>query len=300
MSLSGQQFRIAAGAHAATIAEVGASIRSYTFHGRDVTLPYGEDVISPKGSGAVLVPWPNRIREGQYTFDGVQQQLALSEPAKRNATHGLARWTRWTPVRQTPESVTLGTDVVPQPGWPFELRVDVTYTLDERDGLQVGAIARNMGARRLPFGIGFHPYIAIGNHDMSTASIRLAAGERLVVDEAAIPIGRRAVKGSEYDLYLGRPLGRLRLDDAFTDLERDESGHASVVVHAGADDGGQVWMDAGFRFAQVFTAEALTDGRSGIAVEPMTCPADAFNSGDGLLVLAPRDEWAGTWGIRPR
>jgi aldose 1-epimerase len=298
MSLSGQQYRIAAGDHAATIVEVGAGIRHYTHRGRDVTLPYGEDEIAPKGCGAVLVPWPNRIREGRYTFDGVRQQLALTEPAKRNASHGLARWARWTPVRQTPESVTLGIDIVPQPGWPFELRVDVTYLLDEANGLRVTAVARNLGAHRLPFGIGFHPYVAIGSHAMSSVSVELAAAERLLVDDAAIPFGRRTVARTEYDLSRGRPLGRLRLDDAFTGLARAD-GRASVVVRATADSGARVWMDQSFPFVQVFTAESITPGVGGVAVEPMSCPADAFNSGDGLLVLEPRDEWVGNWGIEP-
>jgi len=299
MSMSGQQYRIAAGDHAATIVEVGAGIRSYTHRGRDVTLPYGEDELAPKGCGAVLVPWPNRIRDGRYTFDGVEQQLALSEPARRNASHGLARWARWQAVSQSPDSVTLGIDVVPQPGWPFELRVDVTYALDEVLGLSVSAIARNLGTRRLPFGIGFHPYVSIGTHEMSSASVRLGAAERLVVDDAAIPVGRQAVAGTQYDLSRGRPLGRLRLDDGFTGLDRDVDARASVVVRAGMDTGARVWLDGSFGFVQVFTSEVVAQGRAGVAVEAMTCPADAFNSGDGLLVLDPRAEWAGTWGIDP-
>src|SRR5579859_1807990 len=287
MSMSGQQYRIAAGDHAATIVEVGAGIRSYTHRRRDVTLPYGEDELAPKGCGAVLVPWPNRIREGRYMFDGVEQQLALSEPAKRNASHGLARWSRWHAVAQSPDSVTLGIDIVPQPGWPFELRVDVTYALDEVLGLNVSTIARNLGTRRLPFGIGFHPYVSIGSHPMSSASVELTASERLLVDEAAIPFGRRAVAGTQYDLSRGRKLGGLRLDDAFTGLGRDGA-RASAVVRAGNDRGARLWMDESFQFVQVFTAEGIAHDAGAIAVEPMTCPANAFNSGDGLLVLDPR------------
>jgi len=298
MSMSGQQFRISAGEHAATIVEVGAGIRAYTFRGRDVTVSYGEDELTPKGCGAVLVPWPNRIRSGRYTFDGIDQQLALTEPAKGNASHGLARWARWTPVRQASDSVTLGIDVVPQPGWPFELRVDVTYTLDEASGLHVAAIARNMGAHRLPFGIGFHPYVAIGTQPMSSAAVRLSASQRLVVDDGAIPVGSRAVAGTPYDLSRGRPLGKLRLDDAYTGLAR-ENGRATVDVRVGKDAGARIWLDESFPFAQVFTAELVTNRAGGIAVEPMSCPANAFNSGDGLVVLAPHDEWAGAWGIEP-
>ncbi|MDT4938875.1 MAG: aldose 1-epimerase [Pseudonocardiales bacterium] len=298
MTLTGEQYRIIAGDHDATIVEVGAGLRRYTHRGRDVTFGYHENELTPKGCGAVLVPWPNRIRAGRYTFDGADYQLALTEVARGNASHGLARWARWLAVRHTTDSVTLGLDVVPQPGWPFELRVEVTYALDARTGLSVSTVARNTGMRRLPFGIGFHPYVAIGHEPLSAVSVRLAAAERLVTDDASIPVGKRAVAATPYDLSGGGRLGRLRLDDAFTGLARD-GGRTNVVVRAGRGTGARLWLDERFGYVQVFTAEVLAHGAGGVAVEPMTCPADAFNSGDGLLVLEPDARWSGTWGIAP-
>src|ERR1700753_2460896 len=134
MALTGAQFELAAGEFAATIVEVGAGLRRYTFRGIDVTVPYGEDVLPPKGDGGVLVPWPNRLRGGQYTFAGQAYQLALTEAAQRQAIHGLARWARWTPLTIEADSVTLGIDLVPQIGWLFEVRVEVTYRLHPEDG----------------------------------------------------------------------------------------------------------------------------------------------------------------------
>src|SRR5258707_417490 len=126
-ALSGTQYELVAGEFAATVVEVGAGLRRFTFRGIDVTVPYGRDVLPPKGAGAVLVPWPNRLRNGHYSFAGQSYQLALTEPAQRNAIHGLARWVRWTPLIVTPDSVTLGVDLVPQTGWLFQVRVEVTY-----------------------------------------------------------------------------------------------------------------------------------------------------------------------------
>ena len=137
MALTGRQFSIAAGDHEATVVEVGAGLRRYARRGVDVTVTYGEDELPPKGCGAVLVPWPNRLRGGRYTFEGVSYQLPLSEPLVGNAIHGLGRWARWTKVRQAPAAVTLALDIVPQPGWPFEIRVELTYALDAEYGLAV-------------------------------------------------------------------------------------------------------------------------------------------------------------------
>ena len=92
---SGAQYRIRHGEHAATITEVGAALREYAVGGRDVVHPFAEDALPPAGNGAVLVPWPNRLRDGQYTYEGVDYQLPLNEPGRRTALHGLASWQRW-------------------------------------------------------------------------------------------------------------------------------------------------------------------------------------------------------------
>jgi aldose 1-epimerase len=297
MALTGQKFTIAAGDHAATIVEVGAGLRRYAHRGVDVTVPYGDAELPPRGCGAVLVPWPNRIRGGKYTFDGVDYQLPLSEPSAGNAIHGLGRWARWVLVRHEKSFVTLALDIVPQTGWPFEIRAEVTYALDAEHGLVVTALARNIGTVRAPFGAGFHPYLTTRGHRLADVKVRVPAGERLVLDDAQVPVGIQAVAGTPYDLRRGRRLGALRLDDAYGSL-RTEQGRGAVEVSTRAG-GAVVWFDETFGFAQVFTLDSLVGGPPAVAVEPMTCPADAFNSGTGLMVLPPGGSWTGTWGIQP-
>ncbi|MEP6598510.1 MAG: aldose 1-epimerase family protein [Actinomycetota bacterium] len=297
MALSGQQFTIRAGYHQATITEVGAVLRRYTFGGADVVASFGEDEVQPRSAGGVLVPWPNRLRGGRYTFDGQPQQVAITEPDKGNALHGLGRWVRWAPLRAEQALVSLGVDLVPQKGWPFEVRVEVTYGLNPEFGLTVTAVARNTGARRAPFGAGFHPYLALHGHPLDEVTLRLPASQHLVIDEAAIPVGVRPVAGTPHDFRRGRRLGRLRLDDAYTGLEL-EDGRGVAELHTGSG-AVRVWFDSTFRYLQVFTAERLIQGLPAIAVEPMTCPADAFNTGTGLIVLEPGGSWTGSWGISP-
>lgn len=297
MAFSGRQFPIAAGEHAATIVEVGAGLRSYTVGGADVTCSYGEDELAPKGCGATLVPWPNRIRGGTYTFEGARQQLALTEPEAGNAIHGLGRWARWTKVRHETDRVTLRLDVVPQTGYPFQVRVETTFALHPHDGLRVTVTARNSGPTRAPFGAGAHPYLSTRGHQLDDVTLQVPARERLVVDDAQVPIGARSVAKSPHDLRRGKRLRSLRLDDGFTGLVTTEGrGRAEVRTTSG---GARLWFDATFEFLQVFTREDLTPGRHGVAIEPMTCAPDAFNSGAGLIVLQPRELWSGSWGITP-
>ena len=297
MNLSGQHYVIEAGRHRATVVEVGAGLQNYTFDGTDVTGSYADDALTPKACGITLVPWPNRIRDGKYTFEGTTYQLPLTEPAARNASHGLGRWVRWTKVRHEPDTVTLRLDIVPQTGYPFEVRVDVTYALHPEHGLRVTHEAANQGRGRAPFGAGSHPYLSTRGHALADTTVQLPARERLVVDDRQVPIGVRPVDGSDRDFRRGRRLRAVRLDDGFTGLITSEGkGVAEVRTR---DGGARLWFDETYKFLQVFTMDALTRNRPAVAIEPMTCAPNAFNTGAGLIILEPGGTWNGSWGIVP-
>jgi galactose mutarotase-like enzyme/MFS family permease len=206
MALTGKQFTISAGDHQATVVEVGGGLRRYTHRGVDVLASYGEDELPPKGAGAVLVPWPNRMRGGRYAFLGEPYQLPISEVATGNAIHGLGRWARWVPKAVDAASVTLALDIAPQTGWPFEVRVEISYALHPDHGLGITAVARNHGATRAPFGAGFHPYVALRGTRLDDVALHVPAGQRLVTDEAQLPVGTRAVSGTPFDMRSGRKL----------------------------------------------------------------------------------------------
>jgi aldose 1-epimerase len=297
VSLSGAQYVIEAGAHRATVVEVAAGLQNYTVDGVDVTGSYGDDELPPKGCGITLVPWPNRIRDGKYTFDGTSYQLPLTEPAAHNAIHGLGRWVRWTKVRHEADSVTLRLDVVPQNGYPFEVRVDVTYAVHPANGLRVTQTATNNGRRRAPFGAGSHPYLSTRGHALADTTLLLPARELLVVDDKQVPIGVRRVDGTDHDLRRGRRLRSLRLDDGFTGLITSEGRGAAEIRTP--DGGARLWFDETYKFLQVFTRDALTANRPAVAIEPMTCAPNAFNTGVGLIILDPGGTWSGSWGIEP-
>ena len=298
MNLSGAQYVIEAGGHRATVVEVGAGLQRYTHDGVDVTGTYGMDELPPKACGIVLVPWPNRIRGGKYSFDGADYQLALTEPAARNAIHGLGRWARWTTVHHSLDRVTLRLDVVPQNGYPFPVRAEVTYALDPERGLSVTITARNLGSRRAPFGAGSHPYLSTRGHSLADVRLRLPAAERLVTDEKGLPVGVRPVAGGDHDLRRGKRLKALRMDDGFTALA-DEPAQRYAELRTPKGTGARLWFDPAFSYLQVLTLDALTPGQPAVAIEPMTCAPDAFNSGAGLIVLDPGGGWSGTWGITP-
>ncbi|WP_375480753.1 aldose 1-epimerase family protein [uncultured Jatrophihabitans sp.] len=297
--LGGETWTITSGPHRATIAEVGAGLRSYTHEGRDVTCRYGDDELPPKGCGTTLVPWPNRIRDGRYTFDGVEQQLALTEPDKRNAIHGLGRWARWSLVEQTSDSVRLGLDIVPQKGYPFQLHAEVEYVLEYARGLVVELSGRNDGSQRAPFGMGSHPYLSAQGASLDDVLLGVAADETFDVDDQQIPVRTRPIRDDE-DFGGSSRLGARRFDQGFTSLVIEDSvpdDLYSMVHLSGAGFSSSIWFDSGFKYLQVYTVDEVSPGQPGVAFEPMTCAPNAFNSGDGLLVLEPGESWSGRWGI---
>src|SRR5437016_6075237 len=128
---SGEQFDIASGEHRATIVEVGGGVREYFVGDRPVLDPYPIDAMCDGARGAPLIPWPNRLAEGRYRFDGVDHQLPLSEPDRNNAIHGLLRWRSWRAVERSADRVVVGTTLHPMAGYPFALEVRIEYSLDD-------------------------------------------------------------------------------------------------------------------------------------------------------------------------
>lgn len=301
---SGRQHHLALGDQRATIAEVGASVRTYAVGGRDVVLPFDEDVIAPAFSGAVLVPWPNRLRDGQYTWDGTDHQVAVTEPDRGTALHGLVAHARFERVAagSGPDgdtSVTLRHDLVPTPGYPFPLRVDVTYALSEA-GLRVHVAATNLGGVDAPYGIGFHPWLSPGDAAVDDCTLRIDATSQVTVDDRLLPTGTRPLSGTE-DRRTPQPLAGVALDDAFVDVTRDADGLAWIEL--GSPDGraSAVWMDGSMDTWQVCTGDGIPRlMRRGVAAEPMSCIADAFRTGERLVRLAPGATHEVTWGLALR
>jgi aldose 1-epimerase len=295
---SGEQITIAAGDQQAVVVEVGGGLRSYSAGGRELIDGYGADEMCSSGRGQVLIPWPNRVQDGAYEFHGRRHQLPLNEPERRNAIHGLVRWAAWTAAEHEPHRAVMEYVLHPQPGYPFSLKISVEYVLSDR-GLQVRTTATNLGNETCPYGSGAHPYLTLGTTTIDPLILRLPARTVLRSDERGLPIGMEAVEGMEYDFRQSRRIGPTVLDHAFTDLERDEDGITHVELRD-PDHGTQVslWVDQSYPYLMLFSGDPLPDvSRRSLAVEPMTCPPNAFRTGDALIRLERGSSFTGAWGI---
>jgi aldose 1-epimerase len=282
----------------AIITQVGASLRTLRIGGLDLTQPYPEYSMPPFGDGIVLVPWPNRVKDGFWSLDGVAQQLDITEPARHNAIHGLLRFAAYRVAEMHDDSVTLEATVFPQHGYPFLLETSVTYQLTD-DGISVTHRITNESDSLAPAAIGTHPFFQIGDVDTDDLTLTVHASTRFPVDERLNVDAEIAVEGTDYDLRGGRRVADLQLDDAFGGVTTDDQVSAVLT----AEDGRSValWQDENFPYVQVFTTREFPRGTgtvTAIAIEPMTAPADAFNSGQSLRWLEPGETWQATWGVR--
>jgi len=312
---SGEQFVIESDGYRAVVTQGGGALRELTYEGCHLVDGFAADARSAGGRGQLLMPWPNRVRDGRYTFAGTEQQLALTEPQRLNASHGLARWAAWSPVSQ-PEtqsrsvpssaqgddasSVSLELWLMAQTGYPWTLRLQVTYTLDG-SGLHVTQAAENHATTAAPYASGAHPYLSAGPGPVDGWELTCPAAVRGLSDpERLLPTGREDVEGTAYDFREPQLMGGVQVNHAFTDLARDADGIATTTLRDPATgDGVALWVDRHHRWLMLYTADDVpATARRSLAVEPMTAPADAFNSAEDLRILEPGERFAARWGIR--
>ncbi len=294
---SGEQIEIELGDQRVVVTEVGAGLRVYSVGDHDVVNGYGDDEMATAGRGQVLIPWPNRLEDGRYEFEGREHQLPLTEPERANAIHGLVRWSAWNVAAREPNRVVMESRLHPQPGYPFTLDLSIEYALSDK-GLAVRTTATNVGPDRCPYGCGAHPYLTVGTETVDATVLRAPARTVLQADGRGIPTGATPVAGTDYDFREPRAISGTRLDHGFTDLERDEDGLATVEL-ANPDSGVALalWVDESYPYLMLFTGDLPEVERCALAVEPMTCAPNAFRSGESLIVLEPGGSVTSTWGI---
>jgi galactose mutarotase-like enzyme len=298
---TGEQVEISHGGQRAVVTEVGGSLRSYSVEGREVLDGFGINEMRSAARGAALIPWPNRLEDGSYEFGGRRYQTPLSEPERHNAIHGLTRWMNWETADRAADRVVMALVLHPQEGYPFALALEIEYRLSA-DGLSVRTSARNVGSEAAPYGTGHHPYIQAGTPLVDEATLQISAASRLELDRRQNATGKRLpVEGTEFDFRRPRRIGAVKLDDAYTDLERNSRGRGLVVLTgSGGRPAVTVWMDESYPYVMAFTGDALPDAarrRRSLGVEPMTCAPNAFRSGQGLRVLDPGATFTCEWGL---
>lgn len=298
----GDLFTLSAGSYRAQISTVGAIVESLSVGDRDLLVRNPDQGPTQFYRGAIVAPWPNRIGDGRYHWDGQEIQTPLTEPERGNALHGLVTYQPFTPVTLAEDEIVLRSELFPSPGYPFHLLLTVHHGLDPEAGLTTTVTARNIGGQDAPYGVCPHPYLVAGPEPLDDWSLEVSAGTVLTVTEdRLLPTGTAPVApGSDFDFSRAAQIGSLFIDHAFTDLGRDDQGVLKVTVTAPGGTGVVLTAGEECGWLQVHTGDRPEpeNHRLGLAVEPMTCPPDAFRSGTDVVRLAPGADHAASWSIR--
>jgi aldose 1-epimerase len=286
--MSSQTLTIANGDSYAIINLVGSALVGLCF-GEHELIP--ETDLGPKVfAGTLLTPWPNRIQNGTYQFEGRQYQLEIRD-GMGNALHGLVDEQRADVLESRTGYAKLETFLVASEGYPANLRVESVFELSATE-LTVSYQVTNQGSGNAPVGIGTHPYF----HFTDSTKIEINAKLAAVHDSQMIPIGE--VPAGDLGLGAGRValVSNLKLDTQFGQLGDPV---ATVTNDEFAYD---IWQQDA-KWLMVYNTNVFPWAKglgNAIAIEAQTCPADAFNTGEDLRVLSSGETTSMRWGVRLR
>lgn len=297
---TGNQYSIHHGDFSAVVCELGSKLRRFDYGGKEVFCSYGPDDLTPTCCGYILAPWPNRIKDGEYDFNCKHYCAPVNEyhpEPRNNANHGYAYQYMWKLESLTENSVTQSLRFPNLDGYPFDVTVTATYELNDK-GMTVTVSARNDGDEPAPWALGLHPWVANGKNgetseqrdaDSAACRLKIDADTHVTVDAGLVPNGTEPVDGTKFDLRDAPVLDGRAFDDAWVDVHRADDGTTTTVFTR--PDGMEIKLvgDETINAWQCYTATGAPFDQhpNGIAVEPMTAPANAFRSGDHLTVIEP-------------
>ena len=299
MLASGEQIEIVFGEQRAVITEVGATLRLYETAGRSVVEGFCANEVPDGCRNQICYPWVNRVGSGEWLYSGRVAHVGADNVVSRTLNHGLVRWRPFRVDVAEASRCVLSCVLFAVPEYPFVTRFEVEYSLDV-NGLTVTSAVTNLDEVVVPFTLGFHPYVATSAPTIDGSRLHVPARSFLELDERMLPTGRvRPVAGSAVDFSETRDLDGAVLDVTYTDLVRDEAGLFTVTLSDADGARTRVSQDGSFAYFQVYSADTLAPERrrTSLALEPMTAPADALRSHDGLVALAPDERWSGAWRI---
>lgn len=247
-------------------------------------------------AGTTLAPWANRLRGGTWQLAGREFQADVNDRPTGTALHGLIVRTELGVLESSDNSVRFEHLFGSDAAYPFRLRLEVEYRLSDA-GLAVQLRAENLDEVRLPMSLGSHPYFNLD----PDSTLTLPARTIMVNDAQQTPVGIEpmAARG----LSPGAPMAvdRLVLDDCLTDLEVEADGWVRTrLTRPSVGLTVELRQHPELSHLMVFTRryrEAGVDYPLTVALEPQSGPANALQSGSGLIWLEPTETVSLDWGV---
>lgn len=290
-----QIYVISHGDYQAEFSEMGAALVSLTYKGNDLV----ERRTHPRYfSGEILAPWPNRIADGCYKYQGETFQIPTNESARQNALHGFVFNKIWKVISDSKSEIIFQIEVSEPDKYPTTLDLKVNYKIGDL-GLSSQITATNTGVKLAPYGASTHPYFLVpGLNSVDDFYLKIGASKVLLTDSVRLlPKELMNVDSIDFDFRTPRQIGPQFIDHAFL---QDSNLPREISIGNKFGAGVLISFDESTKWIQIHTADRNggPDSRKALAIEPMTCPPDAFNSKIDLVELKPGETHQLTWQIQ--
>lgn len=289
------------------IDQLGGGIKQYylEFEGKkkEIIHGYENDTQKVGSMGDVLFPFPGRVENSEYEFNGNKYKLSGLRLKDGHALHGFAKYALWEIISKTDSFVSLSFKMTREEykgkGFPFSLSLNLVYSLSEK-GLTCKAEVVNSGKESAPFGLGFHPYYSLGVSKVDYLSLQITAGKLVEFSPSLKPTGKLLdFKDGELDFSSRKAIGNIIIDNCFSNLSFNDSGINETILSSD-DLRIKIWQDQNLPYLQLYSADTIGEEnyRIGLAIEPQTCTGFALNMPDmGLMILQPKENFNTSWGV---
>lgn len=253
-----------------------------------------ELIANPYYKSAKLIPFPNRIKDGKYVFKGKTYQLPINHLAENHAIHGLLYNKPFIvkKMENNDSSALLNLEYSYNSeleGYPFSFLLQLEYIFTN-NGLKIKTSVINQGNSEMPIADGWHPYFTF-QETVDNLSLLIPGSKKIEVDNRMIPAGNK----TEAEIF-----NKLsKIDDRSFDTTYliDTENTATTQLYSSKKNVSiHVWQETGlhkYNYVQIY----IPPDRTTVAIEPMTSIADAFNNGEGLIILKPGDVYINNCGV---
>lgn len=247
--------------------------------------------------GSFLFPFTNRLANGKYTFENKTYSFDINDSGNlNNALHGYLvdvkfNIKRFEVFEEKAELELIYEESGQNSSYPFACEVIIKYTFHAHNGLSIQTTVKNLDTHNIPIGFGWHPYFKTSGK-VDDIMLQLPEIEEIEINSNMIPTGK-LIPTSIFKHT--DSVNNTQLDTGFK-LKNTASKATISIIDSANSVRVNIWQeskDTKFNFLQVY----IPPNRKTIAIEPMTCAADAFNNGMGLQIIAPERTMEASWGI---
>ncbi|MGK9475735.1 aldose 1-epimerase [Melioribacter sp. OK-6-Me] len=246
-------------------------------------------------TNAKMCPYAGRVKSGKYIFNGREYQLPINYPEEGNSSHGLIfdKPFKVVDMKSDENFAEIALDYEyrkENEGYPFDFDIRIIHRLEKGKGYSSLTSIINLSDTEIPIADGWHPYFDL-NTNIDNLKLQFDSYEMIITDENKMPSSKK-----RYDEFKTlKKIGNTFFDNCFT-IVPEKGVFNTFLFNEKENFHLKIWQESGkdkYNYLVIYTPP----DRKTIAIEPMTSNINAFNNGEGLIILKPQESFEVSFGI---